>query len=495
MNRIFSSLLFISILASNSSLIYSSQQDVDYLKGLVKYQGDFPGLSKLTLNNAKEQLKDIGVIKNQSLRNGENILENVVGLKDYQSATPVGNLKQIQGDLRAVKALINLGVDINIRDQNLTTPLMMAAFTGQDGIVEYLLSKGADKSLQNSGDHDYKTALDYAMESQEKYKDDPVISAKLQKIVRMLLSDSKPDMSETKRGAEFVSTPTESENQLQAIQQNLKKLNADAKILLEKPKGPFNKATINNLLSNINNLDLRIRSGKTDTTSVKNYTDELNRLIDSYNSLNLSINGPSTPSSTVATNQNDIKRGVEFVSTPTPSSETQGNLRDQLRDLRDNDLLTYLQPKVLGLKEKLRGEKKGFDAVIDLLSKIDRLETFITYRLTSRIPLISIDTQKLAISELNADYNDLLFTYTGEGNDPILNKLNLLKSIADNLKSRPKYTEFKTQVDQFSDAVDKLLSNAKNMKRNELEGKIGSLEVAQWHLYELFGKEFETASK
>jgi len=470
MNKNLGYLLFSLVLIFNANFIYSS--DISIIQNQFKYKDRFPNLANLTLDNAKE----------------------IINTKNDKGETILG-IAAAWEDVGLVKKLVNLGADVNILDSNFTTPLIQAANYGRGDTVEYLLSQGADKTLVNNLGY---TALSHALESQEKYKNDPVMSAQYQKVVRLLLADSKPDMSESKRGAEFQQCNL-GNTQLSAICENLSQLTYSAKILLEKPRGSMNKVTINILLGNIGDLQNKIlKFNKTkaiDDTTLKNYTDELNRLINRYNELNQKINGPSIPSPSEAANQGDIKRGVEFVSTPTPSTETQGNLRDQLRDLRDNDLLTYLQPKVLGLKEKLRGEKKGFDAVIDLLSKIDRLETFITYRLTSRIPLISIDTQKLAIEELKADYNDLLFTYTGEGNDPILNKLNLLKFIADNLKSRPKYTEFKTQVDQFSDGVDKLLSNSKNMKRNELEGQIGSLEMAQWHIYELFGKEFETSSK
>lgn len=50
-------------------------------------------------------------------------------------------------DLKKIRRALNKGADINYRDIDSWTPLMHAAYGGYPNIVEYLLNKGADKSL------------------------------------------------------------------------------------------------------------------------------------------------------------------------------------------------------------------------------------------------------------------------------------------------------------------------------------------------------------
>jgi len=49
-----------------------------------------------------------------------------------------------KGDLNAVKALLDKGMDVNQRGPNGRRPLHNAAISGHKEVVEYLLSKGAD---------------------------------------------------------------------------------------------------------------------------------------------------------------------------------------------------------------------------------------------------------------------------------------------------------------------------------------------------------------
>lgn len=62
------------------------------------------------------------------------------------------------GDLDKVKQLLALGVDVNLKEKDGTTPLHLAAFYGHVPVVEYLISKGADLKAEGS----YGTALGFA---------------------------------------------------------------------------------------------------------------------------------------------------------------------------------------------------------------------------------------------------------------------------------------------------------------------------------------------
>ena len=60
------------------------------------------------------------------------------------------------GDLLAVKRAIAAGLDVNARDRDGATALMLAAFHGKDGVLQALLKAGAQV---NSADRDGWTAL------------------------------------------------------------------------------------------------------------------------------------------------------------------------------------------------------------------------------------------------------------------------------------------------------------------------------------------------
>jgi ankyrin repeat protein len=53
-----------------------------------------------------------------------------------------------EGDLAKVKSLITEGSDVNIADENGTTPLHFAADRGHIDVVELLISKGADVNAE-----------------------------------------------------------------------------------------------------------------------------------------------------------------------------------------------------------------------------------------------------------------------------------------------------------------------------------------------------------
>ena len=66
-------------------------------------------------------------------------------------------------NIEAVAALISHGADVNAREENGKTPLMLATVNGNAKVVEALLDAGADKELKvTSGWMKGNTALDMA---------------------------------------------------------------------------------------------------------------------------------------------------------------------------------------------------------------------------------------------------------------------------------------------------------------------------------------------
>jgi hypothetical protein len=66
----------------------------------------------------------------------------------------------INNNVKAVEEMISDGIDVNIRDKDNNTPLMIASSNGKIGIVKRLLKAGADTSLINN---EGKTAKDLAL--------------------------------------------------------------------------------------------------------------------------------------------------------------------------------------------------------------------------------------------------------------------------------------------------------------------------------------------
>lgn len=78
------------------------------------------------------------------------------------------NLAISKGDLSKVQQLIEIGVDVNHRDERGKTPLMYAILYKQTEIVAYLIRKGADyRASDPNGIYIYQYA--------EKSKSEPII--------------------------------------------------------------------------------------------------------------------------------------------------------------------------------------------------------------------------------------------------------------------------------------------------------------------------------
>ena len=70
--------------------------------------------------------------------------------------------------IEAVAALISHGADVNAREVDGETPLMLASYRGHAKVVEALLDAGADKELKaTSGFLKGKTALEIARDENE----------------------------------------------------------------------------------------------------------------------------------------------------------------------------------------------------------------------------------------------------------------------------------------------------------------------------------------
>ena len=72
------------------------------------------------------------------------------------------NVAISKGDLAKVQQLVEIGVDVNKKDERGKTPLMYAILFNQPQIVAYLIKKGADYRAEDSNG---LTILDYAEKS------------------------------------------------------------------------------------------------------------------------------------------------------------------------------------------------------------------------------------------------------------------------------------------------------------------------------------------
>ena len=91
----------------------------------------------------------------------KHILLSHINVPDRSGQTPI--FKFARGDIKACRALINAGADINIRDNAGWTPLHEACLEGQLDIVKLMIRYGADV---NASARNYDTPLHDASENE-----------------------------------------------------------------------------------------------------------------------------------------------------------------------------------------------------------------------------------------------------------------------------------------------------------------------------------------
>jgi len=67
------------------------------------------------------------------------------------------------GNLAEIRRLVNARANVNARNNDRLTPLMIAAYSGHANVIRYLLTKGANARARQNQNHP-RTALIYAVE-------------------------------------------------------------------------------------------------------------------------------------------------------------------------------------------------------------------------------------------------------------------------------------------------------------------------------------------
>ncbi len=106
--------------------------------------------------------------------------QGLLVLKNGSGETPLHYLS-IENEIKSVKALVDVGADVNTQDLNGSTPMMHAIQLGYDELLDYLLKIGAKIELKTL---DGDTALTDAV-----MKDRMDVIRKLLKLVRGDIND------------------------------------------------------------------------------------------------------------------------------------------------------------------------------------------------------------------------------------------------------------------------------------------------------------------
>lgn len=362
MNKSLSFLLFSCSLIFSTNLICDIAEDISYLQK--SYGNAFPALENLTEDNAKD-------IINTPNSLGETLLETASGLGEFQSVPGGKDLNLINGDLKAVKILINLGARPNIRDSNGTTALMIAALTGRDDIVEYLLlseNVRADRDLPNS--HGQK-AIDYAKDKLKKYGSGPVYQ-RLERIIKMLHPSSAikhpivPTPAITKPTTK-PSEPMENINnkrpELVELKNDLLRLIPNISELLQRVRGnKRNFAVVDDLFQKADDLRMRMlvklsRHGS--ISDIREEENDFNKINSDYDSIVSDLQS-SVPS--------EIS-GAEFFGIETNAQNVKTWL-DDLLDLRNQFNNFRFDSNVPNdLKEKYAKQKTTITDYIDMVAQ------------------------------------------------------------------------------------------------------------------------------
>ena len=63
--------------------------------------------------------------------------------------TPLLRVSAVSGNQKVASLLIDAGADVNVKDKDGKTPLMVAVLNNHEELVQLLLDKGADASVKN----------------------------------------------------------------------------------------------------------------------------------------------------------------------------------------------------------------------------------------------------------------------------------------------------------------------------------------------------------
>ena len=110
----------------------------------------------------------VAMLFTSALQASESTTTNTTSVAVVKITPSQLNLAISKGDLAKVQQLVEIGVDVNKKDERGKTPLMYAILFNQPQIVAYLIKKGADYRAEDSNG---LTILDYA----EKSKSEEII--------------------------------------------------------------------------------------------------------------------------------------------------------------------------------------------------------------------------------------------------------------------------------------------------------------------------------
>ena len=107
-------------------------------------------------------LPAVAMLFTNALQASESTTTNTTSVAVVKITPSQLNLAISKGDLAKVQQLVEIGVDVNKKDERGKTRLMYAILFNQPQIVAYLIKKGADYRAEDSNG---LTILDYAEKS------------------------------------------------------------------------------------------------------------------------------------------------------------------------------------------------------------------------------------------------------------------------------------------------------------------------------------------
>ena len=104
----------------------------------------------------------VAMLFTNALQASESTTTNTIPVAVVKLTPSQLNVAISKGDLAKVQQLVEIGVDVNKKDERGKTPLMYAILFKQTEIVSYLIRNGADYRAEDSNG---LTILDYAKKS------------------------------------------------------------------------------------------------------------------------------------------------------------------------------------------------------------------------------------------------------------------------------------------------------------------------------------------